>query len=384
MIVSTPSFHALEKFVNEISSLQNYPKVRIAAFMAKISCQRINVGEEGGEAKRDHANSILENIASISQHHFASRVSILTPRPQDSTGKCRGNFSVITARPTIFLDPSFIEKYIKHGDLYCLSSSHPTLSCNSMCIVRGKLYLHVDVATYKKLGLVGSEISLHQTQKIFRISIDLLSESFCPGNKQYDRISWCLSRMQTAKLLVAHVQQGRCEPVELPDHQGEGCKNFQNNYSCISKKDVDIPVLTPACDGKLEAFVMQDLIEWIGLCTLQNDSRGSGDVDEFVEFTKAPQFFPTVKGDVFCQSISGFIPAPVVIQEVKELWSSVCSRHLGWAIIVVWGFDDTNMSWRECLHTDCGGFRENDTVMILMPNNKIMICDMIGSGDTYS
>ncbi|ORX39489.1 ribonuclease P [Piromyces finnis] len=213
----------------------------------------------------------------------------------------------------------------------------------------GILYMNLTKDTYTSLGLVGksSEIPINK-QNRFVIEINLLENSFKPKGKLYEKVQWCMQHTLTSKY-----QFLICSPKEIENNDLSDIKTFDIKKEDFTFPNILIPSLKhitqPTKLSPLWCSHATDIFEWLGMLSCQS-KRILGDyrVDPYYSVYKPPT--PFKPGDIQSISFTGFIPASFVRSTINKLREIIIKKALPWASIIVWGFNDSPITWNKKEH----------------------------------
>ncbi|PRP86932.1 RNase P protein subunit [Planoprotostelium fungivorum] len=348
----------------------------------------------------------------IKGHQLNSQVEIIIPGiPQRVYGPI-----------TTFLDPIMLS-LIRKGDFVAMSD-YGIHSSNNFCISGGKLFMSLEKDTFQQLGLEGKPSKFHEPRgSHFDLTIDLNKMNV--GSKIYERTKWCLSRLSPARFLCTNGQE-----ISFPNEYDSKKKEIVVEGTEEKMFDIDIPNIDiQRCaappkgqkreekkreekkreekkreeesdmneseeseseeeeeEGEEDEEYLMSLYDWIGAITTRMTSlitvSGYVGLDErHDEYT--PQLPYQGMGECYTYRSRGMISSRYISDAVSELRDLIDRGAAPFAVISVWGFLKSPISWNECRHSDvfCG---ENDYAIILLPNGKYVIFTALGDRDVYS
>lgn len=233
---------------------------------------------------------------------------------------------------TEFIEPIFIENFIKKGSVYCLTSERNCMVQNCASITPdGFLTLHILDFVYQTLGLQG----VKRPHNYYEVKIDLKSL------KQYSRVHQGLSKLE---LFDFYLIWEPCEEFICPSsiakyfcgrnikvsiHALEFIKRTPDIKEVPSIKDVDI----------------DEMVEWIGMLAIE------GNLDEpesYVSTYSQPESEFSLKTTrISVLIVKGFIPPSLVTTLCKHLSDYATSRELPnyWTAISVQSQEDSLWQW---------------------------------------
>jgi ribonuclease P/MRP protein subunit RPP40 len=294
----------------------------------------------------------------------------------------------------MFLSPAFLRDYVAHGSVYMIAKNLPidgADAASAMLLPTGELLLLVDRETYEQLGLVGAKYGsaspLRTTsaatarfRQRYLITLDLkslaLGDSAAKGEDTApsfrERVAEILStRLQPLEMfLCAYNERGTTRTIIFGDDDAIERKRCELNASLASLEDVFLPrfdaffaqfsqAATQAEDDDESGdhFRMDELRsglvdaqDWFGLvaCRLtpilqrqlpdEYVSRFSGVSDAF-EYEES--------GRVTSVRWRGLIATEFCEALLERARQQVKAKVLPWAAIMVWGFPDALVSWKQ-------------------------------------
>ena len=336
--------------------------------------------------------------ASTRSHHFASQLHVFSPTAPAAGSRlgCPA-FTVATIRPAALLDERFLQDYIRHGALYVMTTGAGSDRHNTLCIAGGLLHLTVDAETYSQLGLLGRASGVHPRKQFFRVQVDLRGQDFRPGDSNYDRALWCLSRMQPLRVLASHSVDGDTTravlfPAELKSESRQACCRTSSRALELNTRIPSPGSLLAAAPSsssfsrEVTGETIQDLLEWLGFAhgTWPGCIAAGAPIDEFATHLKSPQILDWVPGTGFVREVRGFITPPTVDRVILDTIEAVRSQQLPWATVVVWGFADAPVSWGTSAHRFAAGAGDNVSVVLVLPGGvKAVFADLVSGCDEH-
>ncbi|PKY14508.1 hypothetical protein RhiirB3_426515 [Rhizophagus irregularis] len=291
-----------------------------------------------------------------------------------------------------FIERDFIRDYVKSGCVVALSLTEGIDIANVIALDSlGTLILNLTKDTYEELGLDGKSTKFGPDKQRFVVQIDLKEKSLIPGKKGYERIKWCFNNTLTKKFtfLISFVKSGtkKSSEIDFPSlfnaEKILGKFDVNNTFDNILIPDLNmIKNISNEFQWRLDAV---EIYDWIGLASIQAQRIKSHDqVDPFISVYKPPEPYSNGNGSFI--KYTGFIPSLTI----KELFDSVsnflredASNNIPWAIINVWGFKDSPISWNKHEH---GYFMngENNYSFIVYNDGTYILYQALGTYDTYS
>ncbi|CAI2173674.1 16581_t:CDS:2 [Funneliformis geosporum] len=289
----------------------------------------------------------------ILDHPFNNHLEIFFPSIIDFTEKIPNSldseffYYKVDLPLSWFIDTNFIQNYVNAGRVVALSLTEGIDISNVIALdFSGNLILNLTKDTYEELGLDGHSTKFGPNKQRFVVQIDLKRRSLIPGKKGYERIKWVFNNTLTKKFtfLMSFVK-------------------FTENKTC----EIDFP----------SSFNSKKLLGKFDFNTIP-------EVDPYISVYKPPEPYSNGNGSFI--KWSGFIPSSTI----KELFDSVLKflqeskdDKISWAIINVWGFKDSPISWNKQEH---GYFMngENNYSFIIYNDGTYVLYQALGNYDTYS
>ncbi|KAM4689165.1 ribonuclease P protein subunit p40 [Discoglossus pictus] len=325
----------------------------------------------------------------VETHYYNCSVSILLPEcgplPQQIKNAF-GNFGkyyLVRNLPLHELvTEDFINTFIKKGSFYALSYQTRIDQDNTAAVLpTGKLIISADKDTYEELGLQGCP-SLYSGKTVMRyiINIDLTDEAFTPEGKKYKRVNWSLSEKKplTFDFLVAW--ENADESAIKSYFSKYNVKECELKITSSVLKDLHCPVLKSGeLHGKPEeSCSSEELFEWLGAVSNRIDCNNLS--SSFISTYCCPHP-ASIVGQAHLCSISGFI-TPEKIEKLLQLLREYFDepKLTQWVSLMVHGFADSPVSWRENEH----GFHkggENLYSFVVFNNDDYWLQMAVGTHD---
>ncbi|KAJ7338499.1 hypothetical protein JRQ81_012401 [Phrynocephalus forsythii] len=342
--------------------------------------------------ERSHArHERSRHAARVRDHAFNCRVSFLIPdcgvvpeAIKNAVANIGEYYLVKNLSLHELVSQEFINTFVKKGSCYALS--HNTRIDQDNCaalLPTGRLILSVDKDTYEELGLQGQP-SLYSGKKPMRyiITVDLTDAAFTPDSKKYNRVIWALKDKKPLEFdfLMAWHCSGSKElslisyfsKYEVQAHQPKVTLNTLRNVQC--------PVLeNNKLQGEPEAACSaQEFFEWLG--AIFNNVSLENTSSSFVSTYSCPQPSTLVDPALMC-TITGFI----IPEKILDLLEQLCCyfkepKLASWVTLVVHGFADSPVSWRESEHNFLKG-GENLYAFVVFRNLDYWLQMAVGAYD---
>ncbi|CAG8524033.1 10181_t:CDS:10 [Funneliformis mosseae] len=284
-----------------------------------------------------------------------------------------------------FIDTNFIQNYVKAGRVVALSLTEGIDIANVIALdFSGNLILNLTKDTYEELGLDGHSTKFGPNKQRFVVQIDLKRRSLIPGKKGYERIKWCFNNTLTKKFtfLMSFVKSTEKKTCEIDFPSSFNAKKLLGKFDFNPiHKGILIPDLSIIKNISNESQWRLDAVEiydWIGMNSIQAQRIQSHDqVDPYISVYKPPEPYSDGNGSFI--KWSGFIPSSTI----KELFDSVFKDDkISWAIINVWGFKDSPISWNKQEH---GYFMngENNYSFIIYNDGTYVLYQALALNEPY-
>ncbi|XP_059057360.1 uncharacterized protein LOC131850958 [Achroia grisella] len=231
-----------------------------------------------------------------------------------------------------FLEPAFIENFVKKGNLYCLSINRNCITQNCAAITPdGVLTLHVIEFIYQTLGLEG----IKQPHKFYEVKIDLKSL------KTTNKIRSALNKLDKFDFNVLW------EPESEDICPSSIAKYFCDRNLQVSVSAVLTRTLTPPVPEipSIKDVELEDMVEWIGLLAHNADLS---DTPSYISTYKPPESEYALKSTrVAVLIVKGFLTPNIIVNTCKYVEKQVCSRELDnyWASISIQSDENSLWQW---------------------------------------
>eukprot|EP00026_Physarum_polycephalum_P012769 Phypoly_transcript_13099.p1 GENE.Phypoly_transcript_13099~~Phypoly_transcript_13099.p1 ORF type:complete len:344 (+),score=62.81 Phypoly_transcript_13099:25-1032(+) len=304
----------------------------------------------------------------IETHWFNHKVDVILPNySKEETTKLlhkiksqNFHYYLATTSFSTFVDPIFLDLYVKKGKLYVISTSTPLDDSNvTAALFNGKLHLTVNKDTYEQLGLVGSPSSFCQKGQRYNITIDLLKPSFVPGKKFYERVKWCLEKISDASFLYSFVLDNHPGAIEFPPTTPH--KKLPFEYHITTHNNVPSPHVSSAA-----SLPSEDLSPFLYSVHTWSEFLNFGIKPHDLSEEGYPISYS--QQNVTAVSWRGLIP-PTFIHNLLQCLRDEITESTSFATLSVTGFEDSPVSWGMKEH----GFEksgENAYTFFVLPNDE--------------
>ncbi|KAF7248780.1 Ribonuclease P protein subunit p40 [Varanus komodoensis] len=253
-----------------------------------------------------------------------------------------------------FVTQEFINTFVNKGSCYALTYNTRIDQDNTAALLpTGKLILSLDKDTYEELGLQGRP-SLYSGKKPMRyiVTVDLTDSTFIPNSKKHNRVIWALKEKNPLKFdfLLAWHHTGSEESSLMSYFSKNEVQSHHPKITFSTLKHVQCPVLehTKLQGEPGAACTAQEFFEWLGAISsnvgLENTSSS------FLSTYTCPQPSTVVEQALLC-TITGFILPQKINHLLEQI--SCCFEEpklAPWVSLIVHGFADSPVSWREREH----------------------------------
>ncbi|XP_018424304.1 PREDICTED: ribonuclease P protein subunit p40 isoform X4 [Nanorana parkeri] len=285
----------------------------------------------------------------VETHYYNYAVSFLLPECGQLPGKLKntidgfGNYYLVKDLSLHeFITPEFRDTFLKKGLFYALSYNTRIDQDNVAALLpTGKLIISADKDTYEELGLQGKP-SLYSGKKTMRYS------KFHSTIKTY-----------FSKYIV---------------------KECPFKISSVVSKDVPCPVLkSRELHAKAgESCSAVEMFDWLGAVSSNIDCNNRA--SSFISSCCCPDPNILVERAYVC-TITGFLTPAKIMQLLQQLREYFDEPKLSqWASLMVHGFADSPVSWRESEHGFYKG-GENLYSFVIFNNEDYWLHMAVGAHD---
>ncbi|KAM9307946.1 ribonuclease P protein subunit p40 [Gastrophryne carolinensis] len=327
------------------------------------------------------------HAAHVETHYYNCAVSILLPECGHLPEKLKnvidgfGNYYFVKNFPLHeFITQEFRDTFVKKGLFYALSYNTQIDQDNVAALLpTGKLIVSVDKDTYEELGLQGkpSQYSGKSTKR-FIVNVDLTDLS--PDGKKYQRVRWAFAEKKPLTFDFLLAWDNLETPVIKSYFSKYIVKECPFKISSFVSKDLLCPVLkSRELHGKEgESCTASELFEWLG--AISNNIDCNNQASSFVSSLCCPD--PNILIDkAYMATITGFItPAKILLllQTLREYFDE--PKLSQWVSLMVHGFADSPVSWKECEHSFFKG-GENLYSIVVFNNEDYWLQKAVGAHD---
>uniref|UniRef100_A0A1E1W520 Uncharacterized protein n=1 Tax=Pectinophora gossypiella TaxID=13191 RepID=A0A1E1W520_PECGO len=232
-----------------------------------------------------------------------------------------------------FVEPVFIEKFIKNGKLYCLSADRKCIVQNCAAVTpEGLLTIHILENIFQTIGLEGSKCS----HNFYEVTIDL------KNIKNLDKLKQSLEKLETFDFYINwEPNNEKICPSSVARYFFE--RNISVSVHLLENKKVtpDIEEIPAVKDTDPE-----EMAEWVGMLAHQADLSPK---ETYISTYSQPESDCAMKTSRICLLITkGFITPTIVANVCRNVQSYVTSRELEnyWMSVSVQS--EENSLWQWC------------------------------------
>ncbi|XP_026744442.1 uncharacterized protein LOC113505809 [Trichoplusia ni] len=234
---------------------------------------------------------------------------------------------------TEFVEPTFIECFVKTGKIHCLSVGRNCVIENCVAITPdGHLVLHVLDYTFQTLGLEGTK----RPYNYYEVKIDLKTithyskvRSGLDKLKLFDlNITWEPNNEDICPSSIAKYFSDRNVNISVHSLKSRSVSPFVNEIPVL--KDVDI----------------EEMVEWVGLLAHDVDITPT---EQYISMYSQPDSDYALKtGRISILIVKGFITPTVVSQVCEKVAEYVGTREMDnyWASVSVQSDENSLWKWK--------------------------------------
>ncbi|XP_031825879.1 ribonuclease P protein subunit p40 [Nomia melanderi] len=306
--------------------------------------------------KRDFKRTDVLDI--VGTHFFNHSVSLVLPdtvRIPDELQTCvledSDYYRINAVNVSDLINKEFIEAFVKKGELSLLTIGNKIDLDNAIAITpTGHLILTLLTEDFQTLGLEG-KVSFFDRKVHTRyvVTIDLKSESFTPGKKNYERVRTSLKERFKHKFDVIISWN---PPDENLCPSSVAAWFYEHQYNVLlcrqtfmqkTEYSLRIPIISEDSDN-------DKFFEWLGVLSISGELKNTKS-DDYVNTYVCPS--PSVDvGQVKYLQWTGFFTRQQVTCLYKAIKEYVLMRNtMPWCALHVQGFSDSPVSWDLKEHT---------------------------------
>lgn len=239
---------------------------------------------------------------------------------------------------TEFIDPNFIQNFVKNGKMYCLSAERNCITQNCVAITPdGVLTLHLLEYIFQTIGLEGIKRPLG----FYEVNIHL------KNLRQYDKIKQCLQKMENFDFYISW------EPNSEDVCPSSIAKYFYDRDIAVTQETVQIMKLTPSINEvpSPKDVELDEMTEWIGMLAHEGDLFQK---EAYISTYGQPDSNFALKTTRISLLIAkGFITPTVITNVCKQMSEYVASRELDNYWTCLSGQTHENSLWQWSSSSPC-------------------------------
>lgn len=233
---------------------------------------------------------------------------------------------------TEFIEPNFIENFVKSGNIYCLSADRNCIVQNCASITPdGMLTLNVLGYIFQTTGLEGTK----RPHNYYEIKIDL------KNLKHLEKLRKSLQMLETFDFYIYW------EPNSEDICPSSLAKYFYDREINVAVQSLQITRLTPTVEEipVLKDVEIDEMVEWIGMLAHEGDLHPK---EMYVSTYGQPDSESALKSTrISLVTAKGFITPTIVGNLCKHLSNYVLSRELDnyWTCLSIQSNENSLWQW---------------------------------------
>ncbi|XP_076181767.1 ribonuclease P protein subunit p40 [Ptiloglossa arizonensis] len=288
----------------------------------------------------------------VESHYFNHSISLVLPNTLKTPDELRTCISedsdyyrINAVNVFDLINKEFIEAFVKKGELSLLTIENRIDVDNSIAITpTGHLILSLLKEDYQKLGLEGKVSFFDQrVHTRYVVTIDLNSESFTPGKKNYDHTRTSLKERFEQKFDVIITWNPPDENLCPSSVAAWFNERHYNVFLChqTSQQNIEYSLRIPIIS---KGFNNDKFFEWLGVFSVSGDLKNNAENDYISTYT-CPSPFINVRQVQYLQWTGFFTRKQVAnLYNAMKKYVSV-HPNLPWCSLHVEGFLDSPISW---------------------------------------
>ncbi|CAL7943331.1 unnamed protein product [Xylocopa violacea] len=335
--------------------------------------------------KNDYKRTNIPDTVKL--HYFNHSVSVILPdtvRIPDELQTCISEdsdyYRVNGLNVSELINKEFIEAFVKKGELTLLTIGNKIDLDNLVALTpSGFLVLSLVTEDFQKLGLEGKGSFFdRKVHTRYVVTIDLKSESFTPGKKNYEHVRTSLKERFNQKFDV--IVSWNPPDVNLcPSSVAAWFHKREYNvllcHHTFSQKimySLPIPIITNEFDSN-------KFFEWLGVLSISGDLKNAKKND-YVNTYVCPSPSTDI-GQIQYLQWTGFFTKKQLTNFYNVLKQYVSTRDtLPWIALHVQGFLDSPVSWdlkEHTFYTD----GDNSYTIVFIPTAHVIIRRSLSSNN---
>ncbi|XP_050348685.1 uncharacterized protein LOC126772375 [Nymphalis io] len=244
-------------------------------------------------------------------------------------------YTVFNCSLTEFLEPIFIQNFVKAGKLYCLTADTNCIVQNCAAITPdGVLTLNILDSIYQTLGLEGNKCS----HSYYQIKVNLIDLTRL---KIVERTRKALSKIKSFNFYVSW------EPDKINICPSSIAKYFCDRNFEVSCHSLEVQKITPDV-REIPTLIdceIEEIVEWIGMLA---HGAELWPTEGYVSSYSEPECAsPLQSSRISLLIIKGFLTPNILSNACKSLADYVESRELKdyWSSISIQSVEDSLWQW---------------------------------------
>ena len=315
----------------------------------------------------------------------------------------------VTTSLSAFLSSSFLLPHLPSLIAFTLSTPAP---CNAFSLSSSTITLTLDTDTFQQLGLPSSTPSHSSSpSRVHTVKLPIKPDKWRAGQKTYDRVQWCVSRLQPVHLLVAWQGDGDMAWADgMAVLRDATCA--AEEWTADGAAVVDVArVLSVGCDREAARKAMSredratevadndalllDLFDWLGLVTnrlthLLPPPPGDAASPFLPSAEPTSPSAPSLMDIPLCAALP-FLPQPSTLRSLRctgvlssshahaalERARSLLSEHVPWVALLGLSFPFVFPSELPAHGGDAEGNAEDDYCVVLCNDGRFLLYQAI-------
>ncbi|XP_049950543.1 ribonuclease P protein subunit p40-like isoform X3 [Schistocerca serialis cubense] len=249
----------------------------IWSFSSPCSKLSSKVLKEEDDAEKSHAI--------VSSHHFNHMISVVIPDTLsvpssivDALLEDCAYYRIFAVPAVELINRNFLDAFVRRGELTLLSHNTRIDVDDSIAVTpNGLLILSLNKGTYQQLGLEGRQSFFQRDSDRYIINLDIKASNFGPGNKNYERVFWCLKNCFNVKFGIVLAWDPPVENIcpssvaAYFDDKGYNVHQCHPHFSKRISYNVPVPPVTARKEDESSEYC--DVLEWLGAFSVGVDLK---------------------------------------------------------------------------------------------------------------
>ncbi|EAL67452.1 RNase P protein subunit [Dictyostelium discoideum AX4] len=359
-----------------------------------------NESDKKSQQKPKAKGSLLSQASSsylLVEGEFTSlfQEQSITPLPSSSNNKSLDGINTkqlyyqIETTLDLLLSHEFIDKYIKNGGFYAISQLNFIDSGNVVAFLpNSKIILNVDKETYQELGLLGKSSVFKNLQR-YIITLDMTSKEYQRGSKSYTRLIWSLKDRLSSINLICFYQKLNSTQLQSIDFP-QGVKVLPSyNQPTQEILNLRLPTLNIInenlninnSNNDIKMIYNDFINEWVEVLGFASLGINLNQVKDFEIGNSLLSQCP-IATKCLKATQKGLVSNSFILELIEKIKLMLSKGLIEYGVLNIYGFADTPISWNSIEHNFLYG-GENDQSLLILPNNKFISSNLIGTYDYY-